>query len=153
MITIYRTKYDDCLNQPQSICSCVSQIADYPAMYKNCSDLSKFFPTDFVYSTQISYTVNIYMLLCSLYATMLSFVFVFKMESSNKWTFSFELLKFKGSVSVISRVTLRAKIAMSDLQQFSWNLNLIKNVVFPTLKVFILTLEIHFVYKKNTKIN
>ena len=149
MITIYRTKYDDCLNQPQSICSCVSQIADYPAKYKNCSDLSKFFPTDFIYNTQISYTVNIYSY-CVVYMLQCSVLFLISKltESSNKWTFSFELLKFKGSVSVISRVTLRAKIAMSDLQQFSWNLNLIKNVVFPTLKVFILTLEIHYVYKK-----
>ena len=103
MITIYRTKYDDCLNQPQSICSCVSQIADYPAKYKNCSDLSKFFPTDFVYSTQISYTVKIYSY-CVVYMLQCSVLFgISKLtESSNKWTFSFELLKFKGSVSVIS---------------------------------------------------
>ena len=103
MITIYRTKYDDCLNQPQSICSCVSQIADYPAKYKNCSDLSKFFPTDFVYSTQISYTVKIYSY-CVVYMLQCSVLFLISKltESSNKWTFSFELLKFKGSVSVIS---------------------------------------------------
>ena len=53
----------------------------------------------------------------------------------------FTLIQLKGTVTVISNMTLYAKMAMSDLQRYPWNLNLIKNMkdngVFLTRKVFI----------------